>query len=298
MAGILRPYICSPCEPFTMKKALLPLLILLIGTTVHAQRVSVGLFGGISAYNGDLTEKIFPKKLTNGVVGITGNYEVTEQAYIRVGLTYTIVGGADRFSKDPALVMRNLAFETRIVEFSALGEYDLLNLYDKRFSPYVFGGLAVFHFNPYAYDVNKNQVFLRPLSTEGEGLLGYPDRKPYHLTQIAIPFGGGVKFALTSKIRIGLELGIRKLFTDYLDDVSKNYIDANDLLAAKGQLAVDMSYRSDEVGGDPNYPAKNAQRGSPKANDYYYFTGLHLTYKLGEGYNSKRSRTGCPANVY
>ncbi len=102
-----------------------------------------------------------------------------------------------------------------------------------------------------------NRVYLKPLSTEGEGLPGYPDRKPYSLTQLAIPFGGGVKFAITNDWHIGLEVGLRKLFTDYLDDVSSTYADPNDLLTAKGQLAVDLSYRGDEVvGGDPVYPTK------------------------------------------
>src|SRR6185295_9077554 len=99
---------------------------------------------------------------------------------------------------------------------------------------------------------------------EGQGIAGY-QRSPYALTQFAIPLGGGVKYALTSNIHTGLEIGIRKLFTDYLDDVSTTYADPNDLLAAKGQLAVDMSYRGDEIaGGDPNYPTKGAQRGGSK----------------------------------
>jgi hypothetical protein len=59
------------------------------------------------------------------------------------------------------------------------------------------------------------------LSTEGQGI--YPDKKPYSLWQPTIPFGGGVKFAITENLRIGFEIGLRKLFTDYLDDVSTSY---------------------------------------------------------------------------
>ena len=287
---------------------LLLFFIFITSSSAHAQQLHIGLFGGLAAYNGDLTEKIFPKKVTNGAVGITANYEITDQIMLRGGFTYSIVGGADRFSEDPELVKRNLSFETRIFEFSLVGEYYPFNLYDRRYSPYVFGGLAVYRFNPYAYDINKQKVFLKPLSTEGQGLTGYPGRKPYSLTQIAIPFGGGVKFAINDDLRVGLEIGVRKLFTDYFDDISKDYVDQNDLLAAKGQLAVDMAYRGDEIaGGDPNYPQKNAQRGSPKHNDYYYFTGIHLTYRLGGGDGGgifggggsgggKKSRYGCPAN--
>jgi hypothetical protein len=273
-----------------------------ISSTLYAQRLHIGLFGGFAAYNGDLTEKIFPKKVTNGAIGVSGNYEIADQIILRAGLTYAVVGGADRYSDKTEAVLRNLAFETSVTELSVLGEYYLFNLYERKYSPYVFAGLAVYHYNPYAANGTSQKIYLRPLSTEGQGLAGYPDRKIYSLTQLAIPFGGGVKFAVTDKLRIGIEMGVRKLFTDYLDDVSKNYIDPADLLAAKGQLAVDMSYRGDEVaGGDPAYPPKSIQRGSPKNKDYYYFTGIHLTYKVGSGMgggSGRKSRTGCPVNVY
>jgi Domain of unknown function (DUF6089) len=268
-------------------------------TSIAFTQIHIGVFGGLSAYNGDLTDKIFPKKETNGAIGVTLNYELKDQVMLRGGLTYSIVGGADRFSDKPDLVQRNLSFETKIAELSAVGEYYLFNLYDRRYSPYFFGGLAVYHFNPYAYNASHQKTYLKPLSTEGEGIAGYPDRKPYSLTQLAIPYGGGIKFAITDNLRIGVEIGFRKLFTDYLDDVSKNYIDPADLLAAKGQQAVDMSYRGNELpGGSPVYPSKTDQRGNPKSKDFYYFTGIHLTYRLGSGNEGggRKSRTGCPGN--
>lgn len=267
--------------------------------TVSAQRFHLGIFGGLAAYNGDLTEKIFPKKVTNGAIGITGNYELTDNIMLRAGYTFARVGGADRYSDDPEMLKRNLAFETAISEFSLVGEYYLLNLYDNRFTPYAFIGLGVFHFNPYAYNGTDEKIFLKPLSTEGQGVPGYPDRKPYKLTQLNVPFGIGVKYAFTDRLRLGLEGSFHKLFTDYLDDVSTAYIDPNDLLAARGQLAVDMSYRGDEVpGGDPNYPVKGYQRGGSGSKDFYYFTGLHITYRIGMDKSGGRDRLGCPKNIY
>lgn len=283
-----------------MKQASLILLLFIILNSSQAQRLHLGVFGGLSAYNGDLTESVFPKKVSNGAIGVTANYELKDQVMLRAGITYSVVGGADRYNDKPDLLARNLSFETSIAELSVLGEYYFRNLYSNKFSPYVFGGLAVYKFNPYAYDASGQKVFLKPLSTEGQGIAGYP--KPYSLTQFAIPFGGGIKYALNNNLRIGFELGIRKLFTDYLDDVSSNYASEIDLLTAKGQQSADMSYRGDEVsGGSFIYPAKGAQRGSPKFNDIYYFTGIHLTYRLipaRGGDPMRMNRNGCPVNIY
>ena len=283
-----------------MKHVLFSVSFFALLSSANAQQLHIGIFGGVAAYNGGLTEKVFPKKVTNGVFGITVNYELTEQIMLRSGFNYAIVGGADRFSSDSSRRLRNLSFETRLFEFNALAEYYLFNLNERRYSPYVFTGLAIYHFNPYAYDVNKQKVFLKPLSTEGQGINGYPDRKPYSLLQPAIPFGGGIKFAIGDNLRVGMEMGLRKLFTDYFDDVSKNYVDENDLLNAKCQLAVDMAFRSKEINPNLTYPAKGAQRGSPKNKDWYYFAGIHLTYRLGGdggSYGSKRNtRNGCPGN--
>ncbi len=288
------------------RKAWTVIIFLCVSNIIIAQRFHIGVFGGVAAYNGDLTDKIYPKKVTNGAIGITGNYELTDNIMLRAGYTYSVVGGADRYSNKPELRARNLSFETAISEFSLVGEYYLLNLYDNRLSPYVFAGIALFHFNPYAYD-STQKVFLKPLSTEGQGLPGYADRKPYALTQAAIPLGAGVKFAVTDKLHLGLELGLRKLFTDYLDDVSTTYADPADLLTAKGQLAVDFSYRGDEVG-NPVYPGKGTQRGGSTKKDIYYFTGLHLSYRIGGGNNAgglfgggrkgNKSSIDCPVNVY
>ena len=283
------------------------LCLLLLAVSASAQRIHVGVFGGLAAYNGELADKPFPKKVTNGAIGITASYELTEKILIRAGYTYAVVGGADRYSDKPSSLARNLAFETKLSEFSLVGEYNIYSLYERRFTPYLLAGVALFHFNPYAYNGTTQKIFLKPLSTEGQGVPGYADRKPYSLIQPAFPVGGGLKFAINDRFTVAAEAGIRLTLTDYLDDVSKSYIDPNDLAAARGQLAVDMSYRGDELAnGDPNYPLKGFQRGGDNIKDFYYFTGLHVSYRLGDaggvfrgGANSyRKSRMGCPANIY
>src|SRR6266513_533222 len=104
--------------------------LIVLNLASFSQKIHVGIFGGLSAYNGDLTDKVFPKKVTNGAIGVTVNYEWMEQLMIRAGYTYSVVGGADRFSTNDSLIARNLAFETKINEFSLVGEYYFFNLYN------------------------------------------------------------------------------------------------------------------------------------------------------------------------
>lgn len=275
-----------------------------------AQRASVGVFGGLAAYSGDLSANIYPQKARFGAGGVSFNYDIVDRISLRAGYIFTKLGAADRDSKDPDLVTRNLSFETLVHEFSLSGQLYLFEADAHVLNPYVFGGLAVFRFNPFAYDGEDQKVYLQPLSTEGQGLSAYPDRKPYKLTQIALPLGGGIKLNVGSGVDLAFEVGMRKLFTQYLDDVSTNYVDWQVLYNERGQKAVDMSFRGDELNHIPtnsliSYPGEGTQRGDPNK-DYYYISGFHLTYKLsppqgssGTGrFSSKKGKMGCPVNVY
>ena len=116
--------------------------------------------------------------------------------------------------------------------------------------------MAIYHFNPYTTDTSGAKTYLKPLSTEGEGFIA--GKKNYDLTQLAIPFGAGVKFALSDNVNVGLEVGYRKLFTDYLDDVSSTFVDQSTLLANRGGEAVQLAYRGDELKNGVPYPARRS----------------------------------------
>ncbi len=283
-----------------MRLTILVLFALLPGF-LFAQNLHLGFTGGLSNYQGDLVSGAFSLQQTKASVGVSLSYELNDNWMVRSGITFGKVAGHDKFQKDQELKFRNLSFESKIFEASLMGEYSIQNIYVRRWTPYFFGGLAIFRFNPYTFDSTGMQVHLKPLSTEGQGLTGYEDRKPYSLTQVSMPFGGGVRYAVTDNFRIGIEMGVRKTFTDYLDDVSHLYADQADLLAQRGPQAVSLSYREDEVpGGDPTYPSKADIRGGVKSKDYYYFTGLHLQFRINSGGSSFRPGSkrgqGCPTN--
>lgn len=276
------------------------LLCFAVPSIVHAQCLHVDLFGGFSNYQGDLQAKRFTTAQAKGAAGIGLRYDLDSHFDLRTNFTYASLGADDKYNAQADLRARNLSFRTKLTEANLLLDYNLLNLNYHTFTPYVFGGLAVFHYNPYAFDSLGNKTYLRPLSTEGEGLTAYPDRKTYQLTQLAIPFGAGIRWKFTDNIIISYEIGLRKTFTDYLDDVSTTYIDQTALAAARGAKAVEMAYRGDELKNGLSYPAEGAIRGGAKFKDWYYFSGVTVSIGIGKRkgfHGSDNGRTDCPKPV-
>ncbi len=274
-------------------------LSLLFPFGVQAQRWHVNVNGGVSNYSGDLQAKYFTLDQSNATFGVGLQYDLSAHFALTSNLQYLQIAGADRFNK-PNLQFRNLSFESKMVELNLMAEYTLLDLNYNRISPFINVGIAGFHFNPYAFDSLGNKVFLKPLSTEGEGLAAYPARKPYNLLQLSIPFGGGIKFRVSDNIVLAYEIGYRKTFTDYLDDVSTSYVDRATLLVAKGPKAVELAYRAGELkGGDRTYPVDGTKRGGADAKDYYYTQTIRVSVTLfaRKDPNYGRGRIDCPTNV-
>lgn len=278
-----------------MKSLICLLTICILINTLSAQNLHLNIAVGAMNYSGDLQLKRYTFQQSHPAASIGLSYEVNEKFFIRSQFTLGKLSAHDKFN--PLTAMRNLNFTSSLTELHVAGEYYLRDLNEYFVSPYLFAGIAVYHFNPYTTDTAGTKYFLQPLSTEGQGF--YSDRKPYSLTQFAIPFGGGIKFALSENIRVGIEVGMRKLYTDYLDDVSTTYVDPNLLLANRGQKSVELAYRETELkNGLPYQTGEN--RGSPKYKDWYYFTGITTSIRLGNsnrGGSKLRSKVGCPTRI-
>lgn len=274
---------------------------------IHAQEfskdASIGLFTGLMNYQGDLNPNSFTYRHSKFSAGLLVRKPISKLFALRAGLIIGSIKAGDHFNRE-YLRLRNLSFFTGIQELHAGLELTLTDVPAKRITPYLYAGVALFHFNPWAYDINGNKVYLKPLSTEGQGLSEYPKQKPYSLTQLSLPFGAGIRYAISESITAGIEFSQRKSFTDYIDDVSTHYIDHEALLNARGPKAVEMAYRSDELGGPP-YPAHGEQRGTPSEMDWYYFFGITLEVKfnrLGDMFKSqaahmRSTQRRCPRNV-
>ncbi|CAN5134689.1 hypothetical protein BH09BAC2_BH09BAC2_20780 [soil metagenome] len=244
-----------------------------------AQRLSIKLFGGLANYQGDLQQKKFTFEQNHPAYGFGLGYEVTNHISFRALATFGTISGDDKNYKNNAV--RNLNFKTSISEFQLGLEYIFLDLQQRNISPYVFSGIAIYSFNPYTYDTSGNKFFLQPLSTEGEGFI--QGKTPYQLTQFSIPLGAGIKININERLKLALEFGFRKTFTDYLDDVSSDYVDKDLLLQFRGAKAVELAYRGGELKNGAPYPAGGSQRGKVNKKDWYYFTTVTTSFTLGGG---------------
>lgn len=268
-----------------MKRLITIAFVLSFAISSYAQKIEVGLMGGGMFYVGDLTQNLYSKMHPAG--GMFLRINMNNRVSLKGNVLLGNVSGTDIGSTSANRALRNLSFQSSISEFAAEIEINLIDNYNSKGNrtfcvPYVFAGLSVFHFNPQAelYDSasGKNILYeLQPLGTEGQGLTKYPDLKRYNLNSFSFPLGAGLKFHLGDFFTFGLEFGMRKTFTDYLDDVSGFYAE-NDLISAQyGPTAGRLADRSGEV--QPGYEnLKNTVRGNPSNQDWYGFGGILLSY--------------------
>jgi hypothetical protein len=261
------------------------LLIFLAPCAAFAQYWQVGGMLGTSNYSGDLSQQRVDMRYTRYNLGLFVKRDINRYVTLRFGLSYGRVAAADSTNKSIDLQRRNLSFRSPIIEAHIAAEFNFLDIDEKGFTPYVFAGVGVFSFFPTTRDSLGNVIKLRHLNTEGEDIPMY-GRKQYDLRSISIPFGAGIKVLLRDNLVAGFEIGIRKTFTDYLDDVSKTYVDRNTLLAYYGPQSVKYAYRGDEASshvGQLGYPTDGTMRGNPKNKDWYIFSGVTLAYRFGGG---------------
>ncbi len=218
-------------KEIAMKRFVFLMFVLFAGLSVaKAQSSEIGACGGVSFYMGDLNPKgVFKGSRAAG--GIMYRYNISPRWAVKATALFGSLYASDA---DHGNYERNLSFRSNLSELSAQIELNFLKLYNEKgkcyFSPYLFLGVAAFSFNPQA-EFNGKWYDLQALGTEGQELNitdkegNVYDQKRYSLTNFAIPFGLGMRFNFLQYYSIGLEWGFRKTFTDYIADVSGNYVD-------------------------------------------------------------------------
>ena len=208
-----------------------------------------------------------------------------------VALRFNVVSGS--VTADDAVVenqpspargrfQRNLSFSSRIVEASLLGEIYPVNLFAREgiwlpsASPYLIAGVGCFYFEPTTVIRGVTEK-LRPLRTEGQGFEEFPLRKEYKNLQPLLCVGAGIKSELSAVINLRLEVMVRKLFTDYLDDVSTDYIDpalySRYHPPSKMLVARELADRRRSGAAGP--------RGNSRKNDAYFTVGITGSWVFG-----------------
>lgn len=260
----------------------------------------VGLTGGLSNYVGDINnmfkngkddskewnqfESSFNMYNAHFVGGLVARYNFNPRWAMKTTLLFSKLSADDKHFNNT----RNLSFYSALQELAAEVEFNFMDYRtgtrQHRFTPYIFGGLALFHFNPKAdikdpFEQETVTVTLHDLNTEGQGLIDGRDN--YSRIALAVPFGIGIKFSLSYHTCIALEWGFRKTFTDYIDDISTTYVDRDALLYYAGEQSVVASDRTNELEGYAGkYHKGGEMRGNRTTKDWYNFLTLSVTAKL------------------
>lgn len=271
-------------------RKLLVALCFCLPLTVFSQNeiVQEGEFGfgvGAAHYFGDLNTraKLNRPKLAANIFFRKnfGNYIA-----LRISGSYAKLGYSDIYNThNEYMRRRNLSFNSNVWELGLQGDFNFFKFMPGeqgfRFTPYVTLGASVFNYDPYAY-LKGEKYFLRPLSTEGQGIdTANRSRQPYNSMSLAIPFGVGFKYSINDRINVGFEVVHRFTNTDYLDDVSKTYVDpavfpANpDGTPSVASLLSDRSYET----GTP-IGLKGRQRGNSQNKDQFVTAIFYVSFNL------------------
>lgn len=287
--------------------------ILLIPVLTHAQkwkrnRVEYSFGLGATNFLGDLggrdqvgTNGIqdFELRATRMGAVLGYRYQLGESWFARGNFNYVMVSGDDALTEEPARNARQLSFRSHILELSGQLEYMLVkqksgHLYRLRgvrgkswfrFEVYVFGGLGGIWFNPQSRNQAGDWVSLKNLNTEGQGLPGGP--KDYSGFTVVVPYGIGLRRNLGGNTRqgmwtIGLELSMRKTFSDYIDDVSDVYYNDGGSIAIAEAYGEEAGYFHDPSGVYATGGFGEDQiRGDKSDKDAYMMGIISLNYKIG-----------------
>ena len=274
----------------------------LVFSQVHEGGINLGvsnLYGdlGGSPHKGTRFFIDLEPRLFRPSIGVYYRNQFAPHFLFKTSINYCVLHGDDNLvNAEPGQdgyfrQMRGIKVRTPVAELTAEFEYAWMYFRPGsrkyRFTPYIGLGAGAFYFNPKG-PYGNGWVALRPLSTEGQGFAEYPDVRKYWIVQPVITACFGLKYNFNRHFSIGANLNVRKTFTDYLDDTSKEYIDpevfGNHFSPAKAAMA---SYFSNPTG---VYKPGDI-RGNRKDKDSYFLIYFNLQYHFG------RSSFSCPRRL-
>lgn len=246
------------------------LVLLFCSNASNAQRFELGLHGGVCNYYGDIAPSVKLNE-THGTGGLYARLNLNHSWALRTEFNrYTISGNDENFEFNK---IRNLSFKTNINEAAMILEFNYLKygpyVLHKKFTSYVYLGISAFNFNPQAY-YNNTWYDLSEYKTENVA---------YSKLGVAIPFGIGLKYMLNKKFAFECQMGFRKTYTDYLDDVSTVYPDVQTIFTDVGVIRAVLVDRSIEKFNEPQFSNGN-KRGDPAQKDWFMSFTIGVSMRL------------------
>lgn len=268
-----------------MKKIILSTFLcgtfFLVSLSAQQEGWEAGLWLGASHYFGDLNTS-YNLSQPGPAGGLFARRNFNKRTALKFGASYGRVQADDALSRNIYERIRNLSFQSDIIEGNIALEFNFLPYQhgsdDEFFTPYVFGGFSFFSFNPTA-EYEGVTYNLRDLGTEGQF-----QGEEYSTFSGGLLYGLGFKIDINYEWSINIEIGARQLFTDYLDDVSTSYPDQGDLENLRGEVAVGLSDPSIIVPGvnETKIGEEGRQRGNSTNNDSYVMLGVGIVYFFGD----------------
>jgi Domain of unknown function (DUF6089) len=207
--------------------------------------------------------------------GGAARFNFNDRLALRMGLNGGRVQAFDSDSKNTVEQRRNLHFRSLVVDATLQFEFNFLPyVHGHReyfYTPYMFIGPSFYYYNPQA-ELDGKWYNLREYGTEGQ-FRG----EEYNNISGAVAYGMGFKYDLSYRWSLDFQLSARRLFSDYIDDVSSVYPDARDVRAIRGEVGANLSDRSIE----PKVGQPGRQRGNGKRNDAYVMFGVGVHYYFG-----------------
>ena len=167
-------------------------------------------------------------------------------------------------------------------------KYEAGNTDQFKFAPFVGIGGGGFWFDPRTKDpLTGEKIRLQPIGTEGQGLPGYGEK--YKSIQPQVIGVAGLKFNAGPSLAMTFEVVYHQTFTDYVDDVSNNFIDPmvfyNYYDAATAAQVTRLHNRGPELGLlDPRLQGITGDgeiRGDATDNDQFFRVQATFVFLLG-----------------
>ena len=256
------------------------------GQRTYEQSKELGLSLGTGYYLGDINpDRHLGGRLSAGVGGFY-RHNLSTRLSLRVNYFRCRVEAWDADSPSPWQRNRNLHFRNEISELSAWVEINYLDHQlgnpGDRFTAFLFAGISAYNHMPEA-QFNGQWMPLQPLGTEGQGTT-WADAygvDPYGTSGVALPIGFGFKSNMGPFTTFSFDWGVRKTWTDHLDDVSGLYADRSVLLQELGEMSAALADRTQEPeGGVVNQGGM--QRGDPSRNDVYGFISASISFRISK----------------